>query len=130
MLNSTPIMRAIIIAAVTSAEGSAQVIARAPDLILFGRCHAEAASAKVYWFRAMLKDGTTRAVSSSSTKSGHEDPPEVPASVAALLTGEAPTFVAPGDIFEVETIDLEDRRSTVRMSQADFNSLMRSLLDA
>jgi hypothetical protein len=78
----------------------------------------------------MLKDGTTRAVSSSSTKSGHEDPPEVPASVAALLTGEAPTFVAPGDIFEVETIDLEDRRSTVRMSQADFNSLMRSLLDA
>jgi hypothetical protein len=123
-------MRAIIIAAATSAEGSAQVIARAPDVILFGRCHAENASAKVYWFRAMLKDGATRAVSGSSIKCSHEDPPEVPASVASLLTGEAPTFVVPGDVFEIEMADLEERRSTVRMSQDAFNTLMRSLLNA
>jgi hypothetical protein len=122
-------MRAIIIAASLSANGSAQVIARTADVILFGTCYAVDGSARTFWTRAIFKDGTNRALSLHSLKSGHEEPLAANPELAMLLGGEAPSFVVAGDVFELDSIELLNERREVRMSQDAFDFLMRSLLN-
>jgi hypothetical protein len=130
MLQLTGGMKAIILTAGLAEDGSAHVVGRTDDAILFGTCRVERQGVQAVWSRVLSHDGTNRATILTSWMIGHDDPPPVPASLKTILPGEPPTFVAPGDLFEVELQQNSERRSTVRMSQDEFEALMRGLLNS
>lgn len=123
-------MKAIILAAALAGDGSAHVVGRTENAILFGACRSEREGIQAIWSRVLSHDGTNRAAILISWKIGHETPPETPPSLAAILAGEPPVFVGPGDLFEVDLQQNSERRSTIRMSQTEFDALMRGLMES
>jgi hypothetical protein len=121
-------MQAIILAATLSGDGYAQVIGRADDAVLFGYCRVERDGVQAIWSRVLSNDGSNRATMLTSWKIGHVHAPLTPVSLASILSGEPAPFVVPGDVFELDVKPHAERRSTVRMSQEDFEELMRGLL--
>jgi hypothetical protein len=122
-------MKAIILTAGLADDGSAHVVGRTDDAILFGTCRVEPQGVQAVWSRVLSHDGTNRATILTSWMIGHDEAPPVPPSLKSILPGNPPSFVAPGDLFEVELRQNSERRSTVRMSQDEFEALMRGLLD-
>ena len=123
-------MKAIILTAALADDGSAHVIARTDDAILFGTCRVERQGVQALWSRVLSRDGSNRATILTSWKIGHEHPPATSPRLKTILPGPSPKFVGPGDLFEVD-LDLQhnsERRSTGRMPQEEFEALMRGLL--
>jgi hypothetical protein len=121
-------MQAIILAATLSEDGSAHVIGRTDEAILFGHCRVERDGVQAIWSRVLSNDGSNRATILTSWRIGHALPPPTPSSLTSILSGEPAAFVVPGDLFELDVKPHADRRSTVRMSQDAFDELMRGLL--
>lgn len=121
-------MKAIILTAALSGDGSANVVGRTDNVILFGTCRVGRAGVRAIWSRILSHDGSNRATTLTSWKIGHEHPPATPPSLKTMLSGEPPKFVGPGDVFEVDLRQNSERRSAVRMSQEEFKALMRGLL--
>ena len=122
-------MKAIILTAALSGDGSANVVGRTDNAILFGTCRVDRAGVKAIWSRILSHDGSNQGMTLTSWKIGHELPPATPPSLKTILSGEPPKFVEPGDLFEVDLHQNSERRSTVRMPEEEFKALMRGLLE-